>query len=111
MRIHIPDGVPPVVSEAIEAANAHDTERFLNAFAASGSVDDWGRVYTGHDEIRSWSNREFIGVGVTLDDLVFVETPDGAAVRARVGGGGFNGPSTFTFRVLGDTVERMSITA
>ncbi|NEN06006.1 nuclear transport factor 2 family protein [Diaminobutyricibacter tongyongensis] len=111
MRIHVPEGVPAVVSEAIEAANAHDTERFLDAFAATGTVDDWGRVFTGRDEIRGWSDREFIGLQVTLDDLVFVEIPDGVAVRARVGGGGFNGPSTFTFLVSGDSIDRMSITA
>jgi hypothetical protein len=32
-------------------------------------------------------------------------------VRARVGGSGFNGPSTFTFLVAGDAIERMTITA
>ena len=111
MRIHVPEGVPAVVSEAIEAANAHDTERFLDAFAASGTVDDWGRVFTGRDEIRDWSDREFIGLHVTLDDLVFVEIPDGVAVRARVGGSGFNGPSTFTFLVAADAITRMTITA
>lgn len=111
MRIHVPDGVPPVVSEALEAANAHDTELFLDAFAASGSVDDWGRTFTGRDAIRGWSDREFIGLGVTLDDLVFVEIPGGVAVRARVGGDGFNGPSTFTFRVVDGLVDRMAITA
>ncbi len=111
MHIHVPDGVPTVVSGAIEAANAHDTERFLDAFAESGTVDDWGREFTGRDRIREWSDSEFIGLHVTLDDLVFVEIPNGVAVRARVGGGGFNGPSTFTFLVAGDTIERLTITA
>jgi hypothetical protein len=32
-------------------------------------------------------------------------------VAATVGGGGFNGPSHFTFRVEGDRVSRMTICA
>lgn len=53
--------MPAVVREALEAANAHGTRRFLGCFAADGAVDDWGRVFTGHAEVRTWSDAEFIG--------------------------------------------------
>jgi hypothetical protein len=36
---------------------------------------------------------------------------DETVVTAQVGGGGFNGPSHFSFRVAGDLVERMTIRA
>ncbi|MGJ4844038.1 MULTISPECIES: nuclear transport factor 2 family protein [unclassified Leifsonia] len=105
------EGIPPVVAEAIDAANAHDTERFIDTFAPTGSVDDWGRVFTGREAIRGWSDGEFIGSAVTLDDLQFSAVPDGVAVTALVGGDGFNGPSTFTFLVGSAGIERMTITA
>ena len=74
-------------------------------------VDDWGREFCGPDEIRSWSDREFIGVHVSLD-VTGVEQQDGATtVAATVGGEGFNGPSHFTFEVAGDRLARMTIRA
>ena len=99
------------VARAIEAANAGDTEAFLACFTADAVVDDWGREFRGPDEIRGWSDREFIAVHVSLD-VTGVEQQDGATtVTATVGGEGFNGPSHFTFDVAGDRVARMTIRA
>ena len=65
----------------------------------------------GPDAIRGWSDREFIGVDVSLE-VTAVEQSDGATtVTATVGGRGFNGPSHFTFDVDGDRVARMQIRA
>jgi SnoaL-like protein len=103
--------LPPAVAHLIAAANANDTTAFLDCFPANGTVDDWGREFTGPDAIRAWSDGEFIGVQVRLDVTAVEETPDGTTVTAQVGGNGFNGPSHFTFRVAGDLVERMTIRA
>jgi hypothetical protein len=74
-------------------------------------VDDWGREFRGPDEIAGWSDKEFIGVDVSL--AIEAVASDGAdtTVTAQVGGSGFNGPSHFTFRVEGDRVSRMTIRA
>jgi len=103
--------LPAPVAAALAAANAHDTDAFLATFTPDGVVDDWGREFRGADAIRAWSDREFIGVDVTLD--VTGSTSDGGAttVAADVGGRGFNGPSHFTFELDGDQVVRMSIRA
>lgn len=103
--------LPAPVRAAIDAANANDTDAFLACFPADGVVDDWGREFAGHDEIRGWSDREFIGVKVNLKVVqVAIEDPD-VVVTAQVGGDGFNGPSHFTFRVEGAHVARMTIRA
>ncbi|MFF1878774.1 nuclear transport factor 2 family protein [Leifsonia sp. NPDC058230] len=102
--------VPAAVAAALASANAHDLDGFLDAFATAGSVDDWGRVFTGREQIRRWSDAEFIGVGVTLTDLSYESVDSGVAVSAQVGGDGFNGPSTFTFTVGDDGIQRMTIT-
>jgi ketosteroid isomerase-like protein len=103
--------LPGPVAAALEAANANDTAAFLACFTPDGVVDDWGREFRGPDEIREWSNREFIGVHVSLE-VTAVERGDGATtVTATVGGDGFNGPSHFTFVVDGDRVTRMTIRA
>ena len=103
--------LPQPVAALIEAANANDTDAFLASLAPDAVVDDWGREFRGPDEIRGWSDREFIGVDVSLE-VTAVEQSDGATtVTATVGGRGFNGPSHFTFDVDGDRVARMTIRA
>ena len=103
--------LPEPVARLIAAANANDTDAFLATLTRDGVVDDWGREFRGPDAVRGWSDAEFIGVGVTLE-VASVEERDGAVtVAAQVGGGGFNGPSHFTFDVADDRVARMTIRA
>jgi len=103
--------LPGPVRAVIDAANANDTDAFLACFPPDGVVDDWGREFAGHDEIRGWSDHEFIGVKVNLSVVqVAVEDVD-VVVTAQVGGDGFNGPSHFTFQVEGRLVTRMTIRA
>jgi hypothetical protein len=103
--------LPEPVAALIEAANANDTAAFLGTLTADAVVDDWGREFSGHDAIRGWSEREFIGVDVSLEVTGVERRRDETTVTAMVGGKGFNGPSHFTFRVSGDRVARMTIRA
>jgi hypothetical protein len=103
--------VPGPVAAALNAANDGDIERFLDAFAVDGAVNDWGRVFTGHAAIRDWCNREFIGVRVSLEVGESVTSEDVTIVAAQVGGSGFNGPSHFAFTVDGGRIHLMRITA
>ena len=103
--------LPAPVRAAIDAANANDTDAFLASFPPDGVVDDWGREFAGHDEIRGWSDREFIGVKVNLSVVQVAVEDVNVVVTAQVGGGGFNGLSHFTFQVEGGRVRRMTIRA
>lgn len=104
--------LPAPVQAAIDAANAGDTEKFLALFGPGGTVDDWGRTFTGPAEIRSWSDAEFIGKRVSLAVESAETSADGAVtVLATVGGDGFNGPSHFTFRLNRDAITAMTIRA
>jgi hypothetical protein len=100
----------PAVQRAVDAANAGDTEGFLDSFTDEGAVDDWGREFRGREAIRSWSDEEFIGVDVSLAVTAVRRTGATVTVSADVGGRGFNGPSDFTFTVSGDRVSLMRIT-
>ena len=108
------EDMPAPVRAALDAANAGDVDAFLACFPDDAVVDDWGRHFRGHEAIRRWSDREFIGVHVTLQ-VTGVAThhahQDEVTVAAQVGGDGFNGLSHFTFRVAGDQVDRMTIRA
>lgn len=58
------DQLPDPVTAVVDAINAADTEAFVAAFAADGSVDDCGRVLTGPegrrqpDALSSWKEGE-----------------------------------------------------
>lgn len=109
----MPDALdlPAPVRAVIAAANAHDMEAFLGCFSEDGVVGDWGREFQGADEIRAWSDREFIGVNVNLE-VTAVEGRNGrTVVAARVRGEGFNGPCHFKFQLEGDKVTRMIVPA
>ena len=101
--------LPGPVTAALAAANAHDTDAFLATFTPEGVVDDWGREFAGADAIRGWSDKEFIGVDVTLEVVYATTEGETTTVAAQVGGSGFNGPSHFTFAVRDGLVVRMTI--
>jgi hypothetical protein len=97
------------VQNVFDAANGGDREAFVRCFAPHGVVDDWGREFTGPEEIAGWSDGEFIGVGVTLEIEEADYEGNRLVVAALVGGGGFNGPSHFIFETTGALVARMTI--
>jgi SnoaL-like protein len=100
---------PEPVARMLAAANAHDTDAFLASFTPDGVVDDWGREFAGPDAIKGWSDREFIGVDVTLDVSELETADEQTTIAAEVGGDGFNGPSHFTFTIRDNLVSRMTI--
>ncbi|MFD0557529.1 SnoaL-like protein [Stackebrandtia endophytica] len=103
--------LPPPVERLMNAVNDSDMTGFLQEFTNDGVVEDWGRRFVGLDEIRDWSDRESIGLQQTFK--VTRVHRDGDVVEAviNVGGNGFNGPSTFRFRLEGDRVKEMTISA
>jgi hypothetical protein len=100
-----------LVRQAIASANAGDTEGFLACFEAEGCVDDWGTRYVGREQITQWSDREFIGVDVSLDVTEWRVSGPTVSILAAVGGSGFNGPSHFTFTVPEQLVRLLEIRA
>ena len=74
------------------------------AWSTTGAASSAAR-----EEIRGWSDREFIGAHVSLEVTEVIERDGDTVITAQVGGDGFNGPSHFTFRAAGDKLARMAI--
>jgi hypothetical protein len=102
---------PVVITAFVDAVNSGNTATLLALFDTAGVVDDWGSRYVGHDQIRTWSNRELIGVEATLDIVSSEQHGNEASVLARVGGNGFSGASRFSFTMDGARIKEMRITA
>jgi SnoaL-like domain len=90
--------IPDPVARMLDATRREDTDAFVEAFAPTGTVDDWGREFTGHEAIRHWSDNEHIGVHARID-VVKATVTDVVNLEVRVSGGGYNGPGAFTFIV------------
>jgi hypothetical protein len=101
--------LPAPVRAALAAANANDTEAFLDCFSEEAVVGDWGWEFRGRDEIRAWSDRQFIGRKVSLKVTAVVGRNGKTVIAVEVGGEGFNGPSRFKFQIEGDKVTRMTV--
>ena len=101
--------IPAPIASFVDAVNRHDESAFLGAFTEQGVVDDWGRVFTGRDEIKAWSDREFIGATGTLTPEEVTTTGGTVTVVGDWRSSYANGRSRFDFEVDGDKIARMTI--
>ncbi|RBP67278.1 SnoaL-like protein [Brevibacterium sanguinis] len=101
--------IPDTVARFIGLVNAHDEEGFLEAFTSGGTVDDWGREFTGREAIKAWSDKEFIGATGTLTPEEVTTAGDQVTVIGDWSSTWANGRSSFTFDVVGDHISRMTI--
>src|SRR3954471_24255873 len=87
------DATPAPVARLLTAANAHDTDAFLASFTDDGVVDDWGREFAGAEAIKQWSDKEFIGVDVTLAVTDVTTDGDATTVTADVAAAATTAPA------------------
>ncbi|UQN28611.1 nuclear transport factor 2 family protein [Brachybacterium kimchii] len=103
------DTIPEPVASFLEAVMARDTTAFTQAFTANPTVDDWGKVLTGFDEIHAWSDKEFIGSAPTLAITSVTTAGDSVTVVGDWRSRHANGPSSFRFDLEGDKIATMTI--
>lgn len=101
--------LPVPVQQLVDAINAGDTEAFVDSFTSDAVVNDWGRVLTGHDGVRSWAETDAIGQNaqMTVQDA----TTDGNVTELRFGWSSnrFNGTSSAFATVVGEKVSEFRI--
>src|SRR5699024_3090217 len=101
--------IPEPVASFLERVNAHDEQAFLDAFTADGAVDDWGRTFTGREQIKTWSDKEFIGARGTLA-VEEVSVAEGTVTVVGDWRSNYaNGRSKFVFDLDGDKLAKMTI--
>lgn len=101
--------IPDAVQRVVTAINDADLDAFVAAFAPDGQVDDWGRVLSGSDGVRSWGESDAIGAGAQMS--VVESDTDGEVTHlvfdwtSRV----FNGRSHAYVTVRGGLVHEFRI--
>ncbi|GAA0037355.1 nuclear transport factor 2 family protein [Brevibacterium metallidurans] len=101
--------IPQPVADFIDIVNAHDDAGFLAAFSPEATVDDWGRTFTGRDEIKAWSDTEFIGSKPTLTPEQVDVDGNAVTVIGDWRSNHANGRSAFTFITSGHEITSLTI--
>jgi len=106
-----PTSYPAAIRAFVEATNAGDSDAFVAAFTPDARLDDWGRVFTGRDGVRSWDRTDNIGVQAHFEVLAVEPAPesDGYVATLRVTGNGYNGTGPMTFRLRDGLIADLRI--
>jgi ketosteroid isomerase-like protein len=100
----------PAIARFFDATNRGDSNGFLDAFAPDGVLEDWGRVFTGREEIAGWNERENIGVRSHIEPGAVTREGNAYRVEVQVTGEGYNGGGAMTFTLREGKIARMVIT-
>jgi ketosteroid isomerase-like protein len=98
------------IAQFVDATNAEDRERLLDAFTPDGALNDNGREFAGREAIARWSDQEHIGTHNRLAVTDVQRAGGTVVVGADVSGQGFNGHGVFTVTLEGDRIARLDIT-
>lgn len=106
--------IPEPIKSAINAANDHDTNRFLSNFVETSVLTDEGQEYHGIEAIRKFSDEKLIGANVTFGIKDIKSSGNKTVVTADVDGDfdktGLPDPFVMAlhFETFGPKIERLS---
>ena len=91
------------------AQDAGMTLAELEALVLDAVLVDWGRTFTGHEQIASWNANENIGVQSHIDVTGVERDGDRVITGVQVTGNGYNGGGSFAFETADGHITRMEI--
>ena len=103
------DELDPPIRAMLDATNAGDSAAFLDAFTDDATIVDWGRTFTGRDEIARWNDGENIGVQSHIEATGVERSGSTVTIGVAVSGNGYNGGGSFVFELDGDRIRRLVI--
>jgi len=94
----------------IEATNRGDHTGLVDSFAPDAVLTDFGRTFTGREEIARWDAQENIGTNNRLTVTGVTRLGSEVRVAIDVTGNGYNGSGVLAFVTGDETIERLTIT-
>ena len=101
--------LPDPINRFVEVVNQGDTESFLDFSLLMVQQKTRDGAF-GHNAIRQWSNREFIGAKGHITVTGIEKTKNGVSLTADWVSNYFTGPSRFIFVFRGKRIQEMRIT-
>ncbi|MCC6981930.1 MAG: nuclear transport factor 2 family protein [Bauldia sp.] len=102
--------VPEPLRGFVEAVNRGDLDAVLGYFGEDGTVEDWGRRFTGPKAITRWSDKEFIGAKGHLT-ITGVKSASPTEIRVATDwkSNYFSGAGEMVFLIDGPRIREMRI--
>ena len=100
---------PPPIDRFVQAVNQGDSQAFLSFFPKDGVVIDSGWRFAGHDAVRRWSDREFIGAHGRMTVKSVEQNKNVVTVRADWKSNFYTGAARFEFVLDGEQVRELRI--
>lgn len=102
--------LPAPIAEFVRATNDGDSDAFVAAFTADAELIDWGRVFHGHEGVRSWDRTDNIGVHSRFEVVGWRRAAeDTVIVDLTVTGDGYNGTGPMTFGLRDGLIRSLVI--
>jgi len=103
-------GLEPPIRAMIEATNRGDHAGVVAAFGPVAILDDFGRTFTGREEIARWDAQENTGTNNRLAVTAVSRSGPEIRVAIDVTGNGYNGSGVLTFVTDDRAIQRLTIT-
>ncbi|WP_017934097.1 nuclear transport factor 2 family protein [Nocardioides sp. Iso805N] len=101
---------PAAIEEFFRATNAHDSAALMATFSEDASLYNANEgTYSGHDGIKVWDDKEFIGAHCTVEVCDTIVTGKGEVIVSGDTKGDFPGGQIMLYFLF--TVEDEHITA
>ena len=100
---------PHPIDRFVQPVNQGDSQAFLAFFPKDGVVIDSGWRFAGHDAVRRWSDREFIGAHGRMTVKSVEQNKNVVTVRADWKSNFYTGPARFKFVLDGEQVRELRI--
>lgn len=102
--------LPATIENFIKVVNVGDNEKFLSFFdKEKGVINDWGRKFVGHQAIKGWSDKEFIGAKGKMTPTKVEKNGEEYKVFADWKSNFYSGASLFIFTLDGEKIKEMRI--
>lgn len=102
--------LPKPIENFVKAVNDGDNKKILAFFdAKEGVINDWGRKFVGHEAIKGWSDKEFIGAKGKITPTKVEQKGNEISLWAGWKSNFYSGDSKFVFIVDGEKIKEMRI--
>lgn len=103
------ESLKPPIRAMIEATNRNDHDGVVSSFAGDAILDDFGRIFSGREEIARWDAQENTGTHNHLTVTGVARSGPETRVAIEVTGNGYNGSGGLVFVADDESIRRLTI--
>ncbi|MBO9532452.1 MAG: hypothetical protein J7513_05710 [Solirubrobacteraceae bacterium] len=104
-----PHRLDPPIKAVIDATNAGNGKAFAAAFANDATINDWGEVHAGRNQIGKWDREHNSGTRPKLEVTGVSRLGGEILVLLRITRGEETETGTWSFRLSGKQVASLEI--